>query len=85
MKQDVLRVVATDSDATAEVFTAALKALISLKGDPKLPAQLVRCFRAAGEVSFEVYNREICAALTLLTGQRLGEDPARWRSWIEKR
>lgn len=85
VKQEILRVVATDSEATAEVFTAALKALISLKGDPKLPAQLVRCFRAEGEVSSDVYNREICAALTLVTGERLGQDPTRWRRWIEKR
>ena len=66
-------------------ITAALKALISLKGDAKLPAQLVRCFRAAGEVSSDVYNREICAALTMVTGERLGQDPTRWRTWVEKR
>ncbi|RMG15785.1 MAG: hypothetical protein D6731_07635 [Planctomycetota bacterium] len=66
-----------------EVFTAALRALGTLKDDPELPRQLVESFRAAGEVGAAVYNAELCAALARITGERgPGADPEAWRAFV---
>jgi hypothetical protein len=81
VKTAILEVVA--DPAPPDVFTAALQALMSLKADPALPAELVLCFRAKREASSALYNAEICAALTKITGKKLGNDVDAWRRAVK--
>jgi hypothetical protein len=48
-----------------------------------VPAELVHCFRAKREASSALYNAEICAALTKITGKKLGNDVDAWRRAVK--
>ncbi|HBP22840.1 MAG TPA: hypothetical protein DEA08_34300 [Planctomycetes bacterium] len=66
------------------VFSAALAALLKLE-DEALVDELVARFRPAGQVGAQLYNRELCIALTKRTRQRFGEDTAAWQRWAKER
>ncbi|MGE0709216.1 MAG: hypothetical protein AB7N76_19870 [Planctomycetota bacterium] len=66
------------------VFSVALEALLTLEQDPALPRELAARFRSEREVGAQLYNRELCIALTKLTRQRFGEDVAAWRRWVSR-
>lgn len=68
-----------------EPFSAALRALLTLKGDRDLPRELARRLGREGVTGGDLYDRELCAALTQLTGERFGLDVARWKAWAERR
>lgn len=67
-----------------DVFSAALKALLRLQGDDLLAHELIERFRDDDSVGADLLNRELCAALTRLTGQPFGADVSAWQRWSRK-
>jgi len=67
-------------DHRLEVYAAVLRTLLSLEDDTELAADLVARFRSPADEAAELYNQELCAALTRLTGAEHGLDVAAWRA-----
>lgn len=68
-----------------EVLEAVLSALMRLRKDARLPGELIARFKGGAGANDGLFNSALCAALTRLTGEKLGDDPARWRSWLARR